>query len=120
MTRIAVTIAGFEQFLLRQLAQSNHAAAESSFRLSTGRNVNFPSDDPSAFLQINSFENQLSAITDVQANVTAAANIGAGLQTSLDELRTQLNTIRDALLEDEDNGLTADERSTKQSSIDSA
>lgn len=110
----------FEQFLLTQLARSNQAVNESSFRLTTGHKINFPSDNPSAFLQISSFENQLSQLQSVHNNVDVAANIGASAQTALAQIRTQLNTIRDALVEDEDNALTAAEKNTNQSAIDSA
>ncbi len=120
MSRIAATMNSFERFLLTQLARTNQAVAESSFRLSTGKKINFPSDNPSAFLQISSFENQLSLLANVQANVDVAANIGASAQTTLDELRTQLNTIRTALVADEDNTLTAAQKNTKQATIDSA
>jgi flagellin-like hook-associated protein FlgL len=120
MSRIGATIHGFEQLLLTQLARSNEAAAESSFRLSTGNKYNFPSDDPSAFLQLSLFQNQLSLLTGVRANVDIAANIGASAQTSLDGIRTQLNTIRTALVADEDNTLTTQQKSETQATIDAA
>jgi flagellin-like hook-associated protein FlgL len=120
MSRIGSTIGSFEQFLLTQLSRSNQAVNASSFRMATGRKVNFPSDNPSAFLEVSSFENELSLLQRLQSNVDAAANIGAGLQTTLDELRTQLNTIRTALVEDEDNTLTVAEKNTNQATIDSA
>lgn len=120
MPRIGATIAGFEQLLLTQLARTNQAAAESAFRIATGKQVSFPSDNPSAFLQIQASENQLSLLNAVHANVDMAATIGAGLQTTLAEIRTQLDTIRDKLIEDEDNTLTAAEKSSNQAAIDSA
>ena len=120
MSRIGSTINSFEQFLLTQLARSNQAINQSSYRLTTGRRINFPSDNPSAFLQITSFENQLSLLQNLHANVDVAVNIGASAQTTLDQLRTQLNTIRETLVEDEDNTLTANEKNTNQAAIDAA
>lgn len=120
MSRIGATIHGFEQYLLTQLARSNQAAAASSFRIATGNYYNFPSDNPSAFLQLSLYGNQLNLLSSVHSNVDAAANIGAAAQTTLSSIRTQLNTIRTALLDDEDNTLTAAEKSTHQAAIDSA
>lgn len=120
MSRIGATIGSFEQFLLTQLSRTNQSVNASSFRLATGRKVNFPSDNPSAFLEITSLENELSLLQGVHNNVDAATNIGASLQTTLDELRTQLNTIRTALVADEDNTLTAAQKNTNQATIDAA
>lgn len=120
MSRIGATIHGFEQYLLTQLARSNQAAAASSFRLATGKYYNFPSDNPSAFLQVSMYEKQLNLLSSVRSNVDAAANIGATAQTTLSSIRTQLNTIRTALIADEDNTLTAAEKSTNQATVDTA
>jgi flagellin-like hook-associated protein FlgL len=120
MSRIGATIAGFQQFLLTQLARTQQAAALSALRQSTGKAINFPSDNPSAFLQVQQLSHQLSLVTRVKANVDAAATIGAEAQIAVDEIRTHLETIREQLTLDEGGELTAAERAASQATIDSA
>jgi flagellin-like hook-associated protein FlgL len=120
MTRIATTISGIEQYLLNHLASLDAAAAASALRMATGNQVNKPSDDPSAFLQISQMENRLGVVATTLEQVTAAANIGAQTQLAIDQIRTHMNTIRSALVEDEDQSLTSEERAANQVEIDAA
>jgi flagellin-like hook-associated protein FlgL len=120
MSRIGSSINGYEQFLLTHLARLNQASLNSSLRLATGKNYNSPKDDPSAYLQLQSFEKQLSLVNDVQANVQIATTVGAQSQAGVDEIRTQLEIIREVLLLDEDGELTSDERDANQVIIDEA
>ena len=120
MSRIGASLNGFEQLLLTNLARMNQAALQSSLRLATGKIVNSPHDDPSAFLQIQSFEKQLNLVNGVQANVEIAAHVGAEAQTTVDEIRTQLDIIREVLLLDEEGTLTSAERDANQIIIDDA
>src|SRR5688572_7455390 len=98
MSRIGASINGYEQFLLTHLGRLNQASLNSSFRLATGKIVNAPKDDPSAYLQIHNFEKQLSLVNDIQRNVEIATLVGAETQASVDEIRTHLETIRETLL----------------------
>ena len=120
MIRIGAHLSGLEAKLLNQLAAANAAASENALRLSTGKQVNAPKDDPAAFLQVSSLESQLSAVNDAVSRVDTAAGIAAQLQLTLDQVRTQLDTVRTALLEDEDGELTSEERAVNQATIDAA
>ena len=120
MTRIGATISGIERQLLRYLNDANTAAARHAIRLASGQRINKPADDPSAFLQISKFERQLGLVNTTSGNIDAAANLAAEAQLTLDQIRTQLNTIRTALVADEDRSLTAEERAEKQAEIDAA
>lgn len=120
MSRIGASITGFEQFLLTQLARINQSSVASAIRLSTGKIVNFPKDDPSAFFQIHRFEQQQSIVNDLRANIEVAATVGAESQKTVDEIRTQLNTIRTKLVEDENQTLTQAQRDANQVLIDAA
>ncbi len=120
MSRIGASLSGMERSLLNRLAEANAAATVNVLRLSTGKNVNSPSDNPSAFIAISSLEQQLSVATTVSSNVTAASSLITQTQTAIDGIRTQLNTIRTTLLTDVDGGLSASERAAAQTAIDNA
>ena len=120
MPRIGSTISGLENFFLAHLSRVDSAIAESAIRISTGRQVNRPSDDPSAFLQIRQFEQRLSVVEDAKNQVEVAASIGAESQLALDGIRSELDTIRSALELDVDQSLSSEERATQQAVIDAA
>lgn len=118
--RISSGLTGIERQLLGALAQANASAALATLRLATGQRVNRPSDDPAAFLRITSLEREQSAVQTAIANVDGAANTAATLQLNLESVRTQLDTIRTALLADEDQSLTSAERDAQQAIINAA
>lgn len=118
--RIGAHLTGFERQLLNRLAEVNSAASTGALRLATGRKVNSPSDDPAAFFAISSVESRLAVVNSTIPKVEAAASVAAQAQLALDQIRTQLGTIRTALLADEDGSLTAGERLEKQQAVDAA
>ena len=120
MGRIGAHLSGIERTLLNRLAEANAAQAINSLRLATGQKVNYPSDDPSAFLTLSGLQSRLSTVTAAMSNVTAAGSMISQAQTTLDQVRTQLNTIRTELLKDEDRDLTSEERAEAQANIDAA
>lgn len=120
MSRIGASLSGFELRLLNQLNRVNTAAGLNSLRLATNKRINSPSEDPSAFFQISRLENRLSIVNSAITQVSSASTVASKAQLSLDQIRTQLNTIRTALLTDEDLSLSAGDRATTQTSIDSA
>lgn len=120
MLRLGTISGGLENQLLRALAAANAQIALSTLRLSTGRKINFPKDSPSQFVQIDALEREQSAVQAAVSRVNGAANIGSRLQTTLDSVTDQLENIRDLLLEDVDQSLTAAERAENQAQIDAA
>ena len=120
MSRIGATLSGVERTLLNRLAEANAAATINSLRLATGKKINYPSDDPAAFVTLSGLQGRLSLVSATMSNVTAAASIISQTQTTLDQIRTQLNTIHTELLKDEDRTLSASERAEAQANIDSA
>jgi len=120
MGRIGAHLSGIERALLNSLAEASAAATINSLRLATGKNVNAPRDDPSAFLALSQLQGRLGTVTATMANVTAASSMVSQTQTTLDQIRTQLDTIRTELLKDEDRTLTAAERAQAQANIDAA
>jgi len=120
MGRIGAHLSGIERTLLNHLAEANAAEAINSLRLATGQRVNYPSDDPSAFVTLSRLQSRLSTVSAAMGNVTAASSMISQVQTALDQVRTQLNTIRTELVKDEDRDLTSEERAEAQANIDAA
>jgi flagellin len=118
--RIGATISGVELRLLNQLNEANTAASLNALRLATGKKINSPADDPTAFINLSELESQRSLVTSTLANVTEASSIVSQVQLTLDQIRTQLDTIRAKAVEDEDQGLSASERTANQLAIDAA
>ena len=120
MGRIGATLSGVERMLLNRLAGANAAAVTNTLRLATGRRVNSPADDISAFIGLSQFQTQLSRVTATTKNVTAAESMITQTQSTLGLIRTQLDAIRTELLTDEDQGLSTEDRAEAQAKIDAA
>ena len=93
MGRIGATLTGIERTLLNRLADANAAIVVNNLRLATGQKINAPSDDPSGFFTLNTFQNQLSVVVKTLTNVTAATKQVSDAQSALDEIRTQLKLV---------------------------
>lgn len=120
MSRISVNLSGIERTLLNRLAEANAAATLSSLRASTGNKINYPRDDPSAFLALSGLQSQLGGVRDTMANVTAASSMITQAQSTIDSIRTQLSAIRTELLKDETGTLTGAQRADAQANVDAA
>ncbi|NQU25843.1 MAG: hypothetical protein HQ567_31530 [Candidatus Nealsonbacteria bacterium] len=120
MSRIGTTLSGIERTLLNRLADANAAATLSSLRIASGRKINSPSDDPTAFVRLSGLQSRLSEVTAATSNVSAAGSIVSQSQTTLDEVRTQLDLIRTELVKDEGRTLSQADRDAGQVKIDAA
>lgn len=120
MLRLGPSFGGFEKQLLGALAAANAQVALSTLRVSTGKRINSPSDNPSQFVQLDSLQREKSAVQAAVERVDGAANIGSQLQTSLDTAIKQLSDIRKLLLDDADQSLTTASRIENQQKIDAA
>ena len=120
MARIGASLNGIERSLLNKLATADAAAALSALRLSTGRRINSPADNPSAFVRLASFQSRLNNVSATMSNVTAAADIVSQTNTAIGGIAAQLEAIRTELLSDEDRGLSAAQREESQAKIDAA
>jgi flagellin len=118
--RIGATISGVELRLLNQLQEANNAAALNALRLATGKRINSPADNPAGFINLSELETQRAAVTSALANVNEASSIVSQVQLALDEIRSQLDTIRAKAVEDQNQGLTASQRTANQTAIDAA
>ncbi len=101
MSRISAQLSGLERTLLNRLAESQTAIAMSTLRKTTGKNINRAADDPSAFVKLSQLQSQLTAASKATANATTAAQLTALAETETGLIAAQLQTIRDALLDDQ-------------------
>lgn len=120
MSRIGATLNGIERTLLNRLSDSRAAATINALRIATGKKINAAKDDPSGLIALSRFETEQEVVTQTLANVTAASSMVSKTQLALDQIRTQLNTIRTKALEDQDQALSPTDRSANQAAIDAA
>lgn len=120
MSRISATLSGIERTLLMRLAEANAAAAASAQRAAAGVRILRPRDDPSGYFAVATQQARLNAVNVAASNTAVAAALAAGGQSTLDQIRAQLDLIRAKAVEDEDGSLTADERLANQTAIDEA
>jgi flagellin-like hook-associated protein FlgL len=120
MARIGLTLSGIERSLLNRLADANAAVTLSSLRMATGHKINYPRDDPSAFVALSSLQAQMSGVTAALSNVTAAGSMVTQTRSTLTQIRTQLNTARTELVKDESHSLSSAQRAECQAKIDAA
>ena len=120
MSRIGAHLTGSEQFLLNALAIANNAAIANAKRIATGKKINSPADGPAAWLTISKTEDQLGLVQAAKNRVSVASTMAAQTQQTLDQIATQLNTIKTTLLTDETKSLSTTDRSSAQLTIDAA
>jgi len=120
MSRIGTTLNGLELRLLNNLNQVDQQAIVHAIRLATGAKVSRPKDDPSTFLLVSNFTARLNRINQTISQVDVATTIAAEAQLGIDTARTELEFIRELLITDEDQTLTAEDRTTAQLAIDKA
>lgn len=120
MGRIGASLSGIERVLLNRLAESTTAATLNALHIATGKRINTPSDNPSTFVKLASYQSRLSNVTATMANVTKASGMVNQTQATLDAMRTQLENIRTQLVKDEDRSLSTAQRAAAQANIDQA
>lgn len=120
MRPITLGVRGSDQQLLQSFRRNSEKLQTSLERLTTGKRINRPSDDPAGFVAAEGYRRDL---TDLQAKLKA---IGAGRrqsheqQTELGSLQSALVSLRDRVLSAADGLLTEDQRTTLRAEVDSA
>jgi flagellin len=120
MTRISLGLSGTDQRYVQSFQRNSDLAQTSIERLSTGKRVNRPSDDPPGFVAAEGLRGEL---IDIQAklkglksqrvqNQTQQSGL-ADLQNALADLRKQVDSPADITLSD-------DERAALDDQIDAA
>lgn len=120
MGRIGASLTGIERTLLNKLSRANAAANVNLLRLATGKKINSPRDNPHGFIALSGFQSRIKVVQSTLANAASASGLVSQAQLTLDQIRTELNTIRNKALEDENQQLTPAQRIANQAAIDSA
>lgn len=120
MNSISVGTRGFDEQLLRNYERSNERLRTSLERLSTGKRINHPKDDPPGFIAAEAFRRDL---TDLKAklNTIAADRVNVHKQQSgLGAIQNALSGLRSRLAEVSDVFISADERAAIETEINQA
>jgi flagellin-like hook-associated protein FlgL len=120
MGRISASFASIELKLLDRLAAANAAATLNTLRMAGGHYITAPRDDPSGFIAVSQLQTQASDVNSALKNVTAASSIVSQAQLALDQMRTQLESIRTYALADQNGLLDPATRAANQAGIDAA
>lgn len=120
MTRITPNSPGVSNTLLNQHRRNTEQVADSIERLSTGKRINRPSDDPAGFVAA---ENLKGDIIDLQAESRAAKTNRFRVrqrESALSEIQRTLNRVRGKLVSAADSFNTPAQQSAIQSEIDAS
>ncbi|MBX3413685.1 MAG: hypothetical protein KF708_13425 [Pirellulales bacterium] len=120
MACIGATLSGLERTLLHRLAEAQTAAADNALHRVASRSINTPVDNPRRFVALSDVPSPLAIVGHRLANVTAANSLVSQAELTLDQIHTQVESIRRLALDDEDGDLTAQERGAQQARIDAA
>jgi flagellin len=120
MQPISLGIRGVDQQMLHSFRRNSDRLQTSLERLSTGKRINRPSDDPAGFVAAEGFRRDL---TDLQAKLGAIGHdrrASQSAQSGLASLQSALVDLRERVLSAADSLLAPDERATLQDEIASA
>ena len=120
MTFISHSNRSTGQRLLNQVQQNNDRVAKSLERLSTGKRINRPKDDPTGFVAAEELRGELFVLRS-----GSRAESGKRLQirqreSSLSHVQTVLTSVRGTLVSAADGTLTSQEKTAVQQEIDAA
>ena len=120
MSRISFGLAGSDQRYIQSFQRNSDRTQTSIERLSTGKRINHPSDDPSGFVAAEGLRGELidlkAKFKDLQSERTQSHIQQSGLadlQQALTDLRTRVDSSADITL-------SADERASLDNQIDEA
>jgi flagellin len=120
MQPISLGVRGSDQQMLQSFRRNSDKLQTALERLSTGKRINRPSDDPAGFVAAEGFRRDL---TDLQMKLKSLGSDRrqSHLQQSvLGNVQEALVSLRDRVLSAADGLLTSEQRSTLQSEIDRA
>lgn len=120
MKPITLGVRGIDQQMLQSFRRNSDRLQTSLERLSTGKRINRPSDDPMGFIAAESFRREL---TDLKAKVNSIGSerrASHAAQSDLANIQEALTNLRDRVLSAADSLLATEDSATLRSEIDSA
>ncbi len=102
------------------LSNINNQFATAVNRLSTGQRINSSADDPSGYIQVQSFQSQIVGISQAISNAQQATNYAQTANSALDEVVTLLQTARGLALSSANSAtMTSSQISANQAQLNS-
>src|SRR4051812_27831661 len=112
MTSITPSIHGSDQRYLNNFQRNNDQAQTSLERLSTGKRINHPKDDPAGFVAAEGFRRELTVLKAKLTSITGERDQShirqsglADIQSALTELRGQFTAVAGSLTNDDRDAL---------------
>lgn len=125
MNSISVGNRGIDQQLLRNYQRSNERIQTSVERLSTGKRINRPKDDPAGFIaaeefrrDLNDLKTKLHVIATDRLNVNKQQSGLGAIQNALSDLRSRLAQVPDVFVSAEDRAAIETEINQAADAID--
>jgi flagellin len=120
MTRISLGLSGSDQRYVQSFQRNCDRTQTSIERLSTGKRINHPSDDPSGFMAAESLRGELTDINAKLSGLKTQRLQNHTQQSGLMDLQNALADLRKQVDSSADFALSDDERSALDNQIDAA
>jgi flagellin len=118
MSRISTGIHGVDRQLLTNYQRNNDRTQTSLERLSTGKRINHPKDDPSGFVAAEGLRQDLADLKQKLKGIATDRAESHIQQSGLADIKNALTELRGRLDSTTDGLLTADQRATLEDEID--
>src|SRR5436190_17207408 len=120
MTSISTGISGLDQQLLQNYQRNTDRTQTSLERLSTGKRINHPKDDPPGFIVAEGLRRDLNDLKQKLGDIATERSQSHIEQSGLSDLQNALTELRGRIVAGADGTLTADQRTALESEIDEA
>jgi flagellin len=120
MTRISPGIYGVDQQLLNNLQRNSDRTQTSVERLTTGKRIDRPKDDPAGFIAAEGLRKELNDLKQKLGDISTDRAESHIRQSGLANIQDALTDLRGRLVSVADGSLTADERTALENEINEA
>src|SRR5262245_329004 len=120
MTRISPGIHGADQQLLNNMQRNSDRTQTSVERLTTGKRINRPKDDPAGFIAAEGLRKELNDLKQKLGDISTDRSQNHIRQSGLANIQGALTDLRGRVVSAADGGLTADQRTALENEIDEA
>lgn len=120
MTSISTGLRGTDQRLLQSFQRNTDRTKTSVERLTTGKRINRPKDDPAGFIAAEGLRKELGDLKQKLKAITGERTESHIQQSGLANIQNVLTDLRGRLVSIADGAITADQRAALAAEIDSA
>ena len=118
MNPISIGLGGTGQQLLNSIRKNADQQNTSVERLSTGKRINRPSDDPPAFVAADELRGELSDLQTKLGQIASQRDRDSLRQSNLVNIENGLTSLRDQVLAANNDFLSADQKAALSSAVD--